>query len=110
MRIGPDPFVDLTSRAQAIKSRIVDPTEVQNNNNTGTFGEILKITMTGRSEAQRQASEVSRHETAKFLIGEEDNLIDHLVASERSGILFELNLTIRNKVLDAYNEIMRTQV
>ena len=108
MRIGPDPFIDSVSRAQSsIAGRI---NAADDNNKSNSFGEILQITMTGRSQAQKEASAVSRHEAAKLLIGEEDNLIDHMIKSEQASALFDLNLAIRNKVLDAFNEIMRTQV
>ena len=108
MRIGPDPFIDVISRPQTLRTgfgKIPDDKE-----NTKPFDEVLRIVMTGSSEKQSELSAVSRGETAKLLIGEEDNLIDNMVAGEKSSIMFELNLNIRTKVLDAYNEIMRTQV
>jgi flagellar hook-basal body complex protein FliE len=33
-----------------------------------------------------------------------------LIAAEKASIAFELMIAIRDKVLDAYNEIMRMQV
>jgi len=33
-----------------------------------------------------------------------------MIASEKSSIMFELNLNVRNKVIDAYQEVMRTQI
>ena len=66
--------------------------------------------MTGASSASKEASMTSREETTKLLMGEEENLIDNMVKGEQNTLLFELNLNIRNKILDGYNEIMRTQV
>ena len=108
MRIGPDPFVDIASRAHAVQSRLVNTDSSKDSSNT--FKEILEIAMTGTTDTGRALSKQSRGETAKLLLGEEENLIDNMVAGEKSSIQFELNLAIRNKVLDAYNEIMRTQV
>ena len=110
MRIGPDPFIDAISRARLIQSRFDNNIGNTAGDSKSAFEEILQITMTGTNDTGRDLSRISRGETAKLLIGEEDNLVDNMVASERSSIQFELNLAIRNKVLDAYNEIMRTQV
>jgi len=61
-------------------------------------------------KASSEASAASRAETAKLLIGEQDDLPGMQVTGEKSSITFELNLTVRNKVIDAYTEIMKTQV
>ena len=108
MRIGPDPFIDIVSRAHAVKSRLDN--NIGNIDKKSAFEEILQITMTGRNDIGKELSAESRLETAKLMIGEEENLVDNMIAGEKSSIQFELNLAIRNKVLDAYNEIMRTQV
>jgi flagellar hook-basal body complex protein FliE len=108
MRIGPDPFVELISRTQPIKLSTDEKTD--ENSSKASFGEILKITMTGATDNSRALSAVSREENAKLLIGEEENLIDNLVAGQKSTLAFELNLAIRTKVIEAYNEVMRYQV
>ena len=108
MRIGPDPFVNRLSGAHNILPK--ENNQSGNSDGSGKFAEILRITMTGTSEASQELSAISRAETAKVLMGAEDNLIDNMVAGEKSSMQFELNLNIRTKILDAYNEIMRTQV
>ena len=60
--------------------------------------------------ASAEASAASRADTAKIMTGELDDLPGMMVTSEKSGILFEYNLTVRSKVIDAYNEILRTSV
>ena len=60
--------------------------------------------------AASEASAESRAMRAKILTGELDDFPAAMIASERSGILFELNLNMRNRVIDAYQEILRTQV
>jgi flagellar hook-basal body complex protein FliE len=61
-------------------------------------------------KASSEYSAPSRADTAKLIVGELDDLGAMKVTGEKSGILFEYNLNVRSKVLDAYNEIMRTQV
>ena len=60
--------------------------------------------------ATSEASAASRAETAKLVIGEQDDLPKMQVLGEKSSIMFEYNLTVRNKVMDAYQEILKTQV
>ena len=110
MRIGPDPFTESVSRARLIQSRFDNNIETENSDKKSAFEELFQITMTGTNDKGKELSAQSRGETAKLMVGMEENLVDNMVAGEKSSIQFELNLTIRNKVLDAYNEIMRTQV
>ena len=60
--------------------------------------------------ASAELSAESKEETAKLLIGEQDDLAAMQVKGEKSGIMFEYNLTVRNKVIDAYQEILKTSV
>ena len=60
--------------------------------------------------ATAETSSESRADTARILTGELEDLPGMMVTGEKSGIVFEYNLTVRNKVIDAYNEIMRTSI
>lgn len=42
--------------------------------------------------------------------GEIDNLHDVMIAAEKANISLQLTMSIRNKVVDAYREIMRMQI
>lgn len=48
--------------------------------------------------------------TADFISGKTDNIHSVLIAAEEASIALQLMIEIRDKVLDAYNEIMRMQV
>jgi len=60
--------------------------------------------------ATAETSAASREETAKLMIGELDDLPKLQVLGEKSSIMFEYNLTVRSKVIDAYQEILKTPV
>ena len=49
-------------------------------------------------------------DTLNLLAGEDDNLSDILIASEKSELAVNLTVQIRNKALAAYKEIMNMQV
>ncbi|MCL2821401.1 MAG: flagellar hook-basal body complex protein FliE [Oscillospiraceae bacterium] len=60
--------------------------------------------------ASGELSAESRGETAKLMTGGLEDLPAMQVIGEKSGIMFEYNLTVRSKVIDAYNDILKTQV
>jgi flagellar hook-basal body complex protein FliE len=49
-------------------------------------------------------------EVAKLALDPLDNLHHSVIGLERVRLSFELMLAVRNKVLDAYQELMRMQV
>jgi len=63
---------------------------------------LLEQTASAEDDAQRQA--------ASLLTGESDSIHSVVLASEKAEVALQLTLQIRNKVLDAYNEVMRMQI
>jgi flagellar hook-basal body complex protein FliE len=45
-----------------------------------------------------------------FAAGRTDNIHQVLIAAEKADIALQFTMQIRNKILDAYNEIMRMQI
>ena len=55
--------------------------------------------------------QISSDEYKKLLVtGDVDNLHDVTIAAEKANISLQLTLGIRNKVVEAYREIMRMQI
>jgi flagellar hook-basal body complex protein FliE len=48
--------------------------------------------------------------TDKFIKGETDSIHSVLIAAEKASIALDMIIQVRNKIIDAYNEIMRMQV
>lgn len=48
--------------------------------------------------------------TEKLALGKVDNIHQVMIASEKAKLSLDLTLEIRNKVVNAYNKIMRMQV
>ncbi len=71
-----------------------------------TFGETLKKFLSDVNELQLEADE----QMQRLAAGEVENLHDVMIAVEKANISFELLVEIRNKVLEAYQELMRMQV
>jgi flagellar hook-basal body complex protein FliE len=45
-----------------------------------------------------------------FAVGKIDNIADVMVAQEKASVALQYTVQLRNKLLDAYNEIMRMQL
>lgn len=70
------------------------------------FGEALDKALTQAEQSRRAASE----KVEGFLNGKPEELHSVVIASQRAQLEFELLLEVRNKVVQAYQEIMRMQV
>lgn len=58
----------------------------------------------------KQTDAALNEEIVKLTTGQSDNLHDVYIASQKAGLSVDLLVQMRNKVLDAYNEIMRMSV
>lgn len=45
-----------------------------------------------------------------FAMGKNDNIHNVIIAQEKAGIALQFTVQVHNKVLEAYNEIMRIQL
>lgn len=50
-----------------------------------------------------------KQQNIRLMTGEIDNLHDVLISAEEADLALRLTIQIRNKVIDAYNEVMRLQ-
>jgi flagellar hook-basal body complex protein FliE len=72
----------------------------------GDFMKALDESMQSIQALNRDAS----GSVEKFLKGDNDELHNTALAAQRAEIAFELGLQVRNKVVQAYQEIMRMQM
>jgi len=72
----------------------------------GDFNNVLKSAMGEVGELQEKANQ-----SIQQMVGEgKGDLQETMIALEKADVSFKLMMQIRNKVLDAYQEIMRMQV
>lgn len=74
--------------------------------NTGGFQEVLAAAMRGVETTNRTAAA----SVERFLAGEGEELHTTMLATQRAELAWELFLQARNKVVSAYQEIMRMQM
>lgn len=70
------------------------------------FGEVLGQAI----GAVEQARGAAGAEVGKLLSGESGELHTAVLATQRAELAFELFLQVRNKVVQAYQEVMRMQI
>jgi flagellar hook-basal body complex protein FliE len=84
----------------------LEPETVEPNAPEADFGKMVREIIGQVSEAQNRAGELAQ----RFAAGEPVDEHTLVLAMERANLAFQLTLHVRNKVLEAYQEIMRLQV
>jgi len=70
------------------------------------FSKILSKAVEQVNELQHEASKMQED----FAAGKIDNVHEVLIAAEKADISLRLTTEIRNKIVEAYKEIMRMQI
>lgn len=74
--------------------------------NEGGFGSLIKDAVESIDSTQKSADQ----EIAKAVTGESQDLHKTIIALQTADLKFQLGLQVRNKLIGAYEEIMRMQV
>jgi len=73
---------------------------------SGGFQNVLKSTIDNLQSLQTDASSAAQ----KFMTGENEELHTVALADQQAELAFELGLQVRNKVVSAYQEVMKMQL
>ena len=72
-----------------------------------SFNSLLKNSIDAVNTSQLQATELKQ----AFEVGESDvNLAEVMVAVQKSSVSFEAMVQVRNKLIDAYKEVMNMPI
>lgn len=74
--------------------------------NGKSFAETLKEAVTQVNDLQQ----VSNKAAQNLATGRTDNIAEVMIAAEKADIALRTMVQVRNKILDAYSEIMKMQV
>jgi len=80
--------------------------DVKKNTEDMNFGTFLKNALQHVNQLQNESVRLNELMAA----GKVENLHDVTIAAEKADLALQLTIQIRNKIMDAYNEIMRIQV
>lgn len=71
-----------------------------------SFGNVLDAAIESVSQAQTASDDATR----AFALGSEVDLHSVLLAVEKADLSFRTMMEVRNKLLEAYREVMRMQI
>lgn len=71
-----------------------------------TFASYLMDELTKVSDLEKESTAL----TEDFAVGRTDNIHQVLIAAEKADIALQFTMQIRNKIMDAYKEIMNMPI
>ncbi|WKA53915.1 flagellar hook-basal body complex protein FliE [Planococcus shixiaomingii] len=75
-------------------------------NKTEGFGDIFKQALQGVNAAQKE----SENKTKQLVTGEVNDVSEVMIAAQKASLSLDLTVQVRNKVVEAYQEVMRMQL
>lgn len=100
-------FNEMQAMAAQSRTEIMPTESPQVNPTKADFGNMLQAAIDGVNNRQLHSREMQN----RFEMGDSSlSLADVMVAKEKSGIAFEATMQVRNKVLEAYKQIMQMPV
>ena len=89
-----------------VKTSFVENLSNKQQVETKSFGEFLSDSLKEVNTLKRQ-SEIAN---MKLAAGQVEDISEVVVASEKASIALQLTMQVRNKMVEAYQEVMRMQV
>ncbi|MEW9123738.1 MAG: flagellar hook-basal body complex protein FliE [Thermotaleaceae bacterium] len=84
----------------------VTQTKASSTESTIGFAEFLKDSIHKVNELELNSQEMDQ----LLAVGEIDNIHDVMIAAQKADIAVQFTIEIKNKVIEAYKEIMRLQL
>ncbi|CRK80912.1 flagellar hook-basal body complex protein FliE [Neobacillus massiliamazoniensis] len=80
--------------------------KVESNQTNTSFSNMLQGYLDNVDSTVKQADDLS----TKVATGQIDNVHDAVIASQKAKLALELTVTVRDKAVEAYQDIMRMQI
>lgn len=77
-----------------------------NKNNQVNFGQILEDKLSGVNDKQVSAQEISK----QFVEGDDVDVHQVMLSTEEAKLSLDLAIQVRNKLVDAYQELSKMQL
>ncbi len=92
------------SQSESVQS---SPNRLHSSSQTGqSFADTLKEAISSVNEMQKSSDKAMQN----LATGRTDNIAEVMVAAEKADIALKLMVQVRNKIIDAYQEVMKMQV
>ncbi|MBE5914180.1 MULTISPECIES: flagellar hook-basal body complex protein FliE [Pseudobutyrivibrio] len=100
--------MDVSSIQSLYGATPVTSSETKVNADTG-FQSMLNSVMSLLEDTNSQIQQAHKEEVA-FQLGETDNTHDLMIAEQKANIALQYTVAVRDRVLEAYQQIMQMQV
>ena len=87
-------------------SKGLDPSKVSSSSEGPSFADTLAQSLDKVNNLQKDADVAIQD----FVIGDTRNIHETMIAVGKADLAFRLTMQVRNKMVEAYQEVMRTQV
>ncbi len=99
-------IIDRSQLLQQVRTPDAPSPGIEGAAQPGGFGDALKSALQSVNSVQEKASELS----AGYERGEVTDVAKVMLARQEAGVAFEATLQVRNRLLSAYQDIMRMGV
>lgn len=107
--IDPNQLLTQMRALQTQASPATQPLSADNSESNGRvdFGNVMKQAIGEVNNLQKTSGDLK----TSFELGDPNvNLADVMIASEKASVAFEATLQVRNKLIEAYQEVMRMSI
>ena len=94
---------------QYVNEALSSGTKIEENNNEDVFSSILSSAMQMVKETN-DLSNAANAEQMNFALGYSDNTHDLAIAQQKAALSLQYTVAVKNKVIEAYKEIMNMQI
>ncbi|MGQ9856396.1 MAG: flagellar hook-basal body complex protein FliE [Fervidobacterium sp.] len=98
-------MVDKIGGLNPLRPNITSNVGSQKTNDSSEFGKILSDALKSVNDQQKNVEKLSDD----FAAGKVSNIHELIVEAEKASISLRLTVEVRNRIVDAYREIMRMQ-
>ena len=100
-------IIPTTSSVSNIKPKSIFPdNEETDQSGIKPFSKVLTESIEKVNDLQKQADKA----IDELAIGDSKDIVQTMIQMEKADVSFRLMMQVRNKILQAYEEVMRTQV
>ncbi len=90
-------------------NNLISDSSLVENEKTDTFSDVLSAMMDSVDETN-DLQNSAEEEAVKFALGESENTHDLVVAQAKALTAVQYTVAVRDKIIDAYKEIMQMQI
>lgn len=103
-------FLDTGSIRDSKSLSIESSPASSSTNATGEASKSFADTLTDAIGSVNELQKTSDKKMQELATGKTDNVADVMIAAEKADIALKVMVQVRNKIIDAYQEIMKMQV